>query len=79
MVQRMSPEPSGKLQKYYPLETREFVPFKYDDLSLSNIKLACEEHFNQTKSSCDVLASDRGPSCSRLDQISGKKYTLFAF
>ena len=47
LVQRMSSAPSGRLKKYEPLHTRDFVPFaEYDELSISNIKEACERYYN---------------------------------
>ena len=43
LVQRMSSTASGRLKKYEPLDTRNFVPFgDYDELSIDNIKDACE-------------------------------------
>ncbi|XP_078482962.1 LOW QUALITY PROTEIN: myosin heavy chain kinase D-like [Ciona intestinalis] len=80
MVQRMTATPSGRLKKFEPLDTRDFVPFaSFQDLSIANIKLACEKYYNATSGSCDVLASDRGPSCTRLDQIKGKKVYFIRF
>ena len=65
MVQRMSANPSGRLKKYEPLGTRDFVPFNaFTELSIGNIKKACECFYNMPENFCDVLASDRGPSCS---------------
>ena len=61
-VQRLSSEVSGKAQKFSRIGTREFVPFAdYEDITLPNIKLACEKHFLPTvgKSvTCDVLAGE---------------------
>ena len=38
MVQRMSANPSGRLKKYEPLDTRDFVPFnEFTKLSIENI------------------------------------------
>jgi hypothetical protein len=35
LVQRMSTTPSGRLKKYEPLNTRDFVPFSdYEELSI---------------------------------------------
>ena len=79
MVQQMSPEASGKMKKYHPLSPREFVPFAFSEPTLENIKKACEEHFQKPKGSCDVLASDRGPSCSKSSQLSGKKFIWLDF
>ena len=61
-VQRLSSEVSGKAQKFSRIGAREFVPFAdYEDITLPNIKLACEKHFLPTvgKSvTCDVLAGE---------------------
>ncbi len=79
-VQRMATEPTGRLKKYEPLQTRDFVPFtEYFDLTIENIKKACERFYDMPPGSCDVLASDRGPSCTRIDQIKGKKLFMVRF
>ena len=60
-VQRMSPEPVGRAKRYAPVDTRVSVPFgRYTELSLKNVECAREEYFQQPKTSCDVLSSDRG-------------------
>ena len=80
LVQRMSSAASGRLKKYEPLDTRDFVPFsEYDELSTENIKEACEHFYNAPAGSCDILASDRGPSCTKIDQIKGKKVYFIRF
>lgn len=80
IVQRMTANPTGRLKKYEPMDTREFVSFQgFYELSLENIKSACENHYHQGKGSCDVLVGDRGPSCTRIDQIKGKKVYLVRF
>ena len=73
VVQRMSPIPTGRIKKYEPLDTRDFVPFTdFYKLSLENMKIACERHYRLPGNSCDVSRSDRGPSCTRFEQIKGK-------
>lgn len=61
------------MQKFSRIGAREFVPFaEYEDLTLANIKLACEKYFSNTVGKsvvCDVLASEQGPSCSTLDRF----------
>lgn len=80
LVQRMSSTASGRLKKYEPLDTRDFVPFEdYDELTIDNIKDACERFYNAPQSTCDILASDRGPSCTKLEQIKGKKVFFIRF
>ena len=60
LVQRMSSTASGRLKKYEPLDTRDFVLFEdYEELNLENIKEACEKFYNAPAGSCDILASDR--------------------
>ena len=74
LVQRMSSTASGRLKKYEPLDTRDFVPFEdCEELNLENIKEACEKFYNAPAGSCDILASDRGPSCSKFEHIKGRK------
>ena len=80
MVQRMAPVPTGKSNKYEPERIRDFVNFSdYSSLSLKNIKDACEKFYEEAQGSCDVLFSDRGPSCTEDDQIVGKKVILVRF
>lgn len=80
LVQRMSSTLSGRLKKYDPLDTRDFVPFgEYEELSLENIKEACERYYNSPENSCDVLASERGPSCTKMEQVKGKKVYYIRF
>ena len=62
IVQRMSSEPDSK-QTYRPVQPREFVYFQYDYLNLSNLKKACAAHFNLPVTTCDILVSNKGPSC----------------
>lgn len=72
IVQRLSSDVQGKAQKYGRIGPREFVPFPYDELTLENIKDACQNHFKSRidkNTVCDILAGDQGPSCSLLEQI----------
>ena len=63
LVQRMSSPASGRLKKYKPLDRRDFVPFEdHEELSMENIKEACEKFYNAPTGSRDILASYRGPS-----------------
>ena len=53
LIQRMSTMPSGRMKKYEPMDTRDFVPFScnYEELSIENIKgclrefLKCSNRF----------------------------------
>jgi D-alanine-D-alanine ligase-like ATP-grasp enzyme len=65
---------SGKAQKYLHVGAREFVPFdQFEELTVENIKEACEQHFTELKESddivCDVSAGEQGPSCRTIGQI----------
>ena len=77
----MSNTASGRpKKKFEPLDTRNFVPFgNYDELNIENIKDTCERFYKAPIGSCDNLASDRGPSCTRLEQLKGKKYYHIRF
>ena len=69
IVQRLASEADNK-QIYHPVQPREFVDFEFEDLSLVNIKKAsCAVHFNLHSSTCDVLVSNKGPSCTHISQI----------
>ena len=72
IVQRLAAEPDNK-QTYKPVQPREFVNFEYEDLTLANLKKACASHFNLPASTCDVLVSNKGPSCSNIAQIPHRK------
>ena len=77
---RRSCNSSGKLNKYKTSDSRDFVSFNaFTELSIENIKKACECFYSMPKNSCDVLASDRGPSCSRIEQLKEKKFYLVRF
>ena len=76
----MSLTASGRLKKYEPLDTRDFVPFsEYDELSIENIKDTCEQFYKSPQGSCDILASDRGPSSTKIEQIKAKKVFFIHF
>ena len=78
IVQRLSATVSGKAQKYSRVGAREFVPFdQFEELTVENVKEACEQHFTELKESedlvCDVLAGEQGPSCRTIGQIPDQK------
>ena len=80
LVQRMSSLPTGKGKKFEPMDTKDFVPFKdYDELSIKNIKEACEVFYNAPSGSCDILMSNQGLSCTKMEQIKGKKTYYIRF
>ena len=72
IVQRLTAEPDNK-QTFRPVQPREFVEFSSDDLTLENLKIACAEHFGYPVGSCDVLVSNKGPSCTNINQIPHRK------
>ena len=77
LVQRMSPNASCCLKKYEPFDTRDFILLDdYEELTLDNIKEACKKFYKAPEGSCDILASDRGPSCTKLEQqfVSGRPH-----
>ena len=79
-VQLLSSQATGKSKKYEALDTRDFVDFsKYTELTLENVKAACESFYNAPLGSCDILVGDRGPSCFLTEQIQGKKVFYVRF
>ena len=82
VIQRLSPEVSGKAQKYSRIGAREFVPFEYEEVTLHHIKNACKRHFAPVvgeRMVCDVLAGEQGPSCTSLEQIPDLKVVHVRF
>ena len=76
IVQPLEGEPSGKAKKYERTGPHEFVPFNFDEVTIDNINEACNQHFADrmlTGMDCDVLATDRRPSCCRTDQLPSLK------
>ena len=72
IVQRLSPEADNR-QVYKPIQPRRFVEFDYEDFTLSNLKKACARHFNLPAFTCDILVSNKGPSCTNISQIPHRK------
>ena len=66
---RLSVKPKGNSIKSAKYDLREFVLFEYSKVTLENIKRGCKVHYRENLTTCDILISDQGPSCSRLDQI----------
>lgn len=58
-------------------ETMDFSG--YNGLTLANVKLDCERFYQCRPGFCDVLYSDRGPSCTSVYQVTGKKVLLVRF
>ena len=68
VVQKLSSEPDSK-QTNRPIQPREFVPFEHEELTSTNLKSACVTHLNMPPGTCDVLVSNKGPSCTDTSQI----------
>ena len=68
--------------KYQKVGPQEFVDFEYEEVSIENIKLACRKHLNSTLPAgmvCDILASQNGPSCTKLSHLSNFKTVYVRF
>ena len=78
VAQRLSADPKGNSMKYAKQGPREFVPFEFNDITLENIRKACKAHYREDLV-CDILASEQGPSCSRLDQVPSFKVIYVRF
>ena len=73
-VQRLTAEVEGKCQKYGRIGPLSIVPFSYESLTLENIKNVCKKHFDiGSYMECDVLAGERGPSYTSIEQIKSFK------
>ena len=73
-VQRLTAEVEGKCQKYGRIGPLSIVPFSYESLTLENIKNVCKKHFDiGSYMECDVLAGERGPSYTSIEQIKSLK------
>ena len=82
IMQQLGSEPTGKAMKYQKVGPQEFVDFEYEEVSIENIKLACSKHFNSTLPAgmvCDILASQNGPSCTKLSHLSNFKTVYVRF
>jgi hypothetical protein len=79
VVQRLSAEVSGKAQKYTRVGPREFVTYQDGELTVEGIKEACVRHFALEDMSCDILASDQGPSCTSMEHIPDLKVIHLRF
>ena len=74
IVQQLSSKVEGKAQKYSRIGPREFVSYKNSDVTIENLKQACQAHFSskglmEKGTAIDILAGERGPSCNELAQI----------
>ena len=77
IVQRLSETVSGST-KILMCRCPRICPFdQFEELTVENIKEACEQHFMELKESddlvCDVLVGEQGPSCWTIGQILDQK------
>ena len=78
-VQRMSSKPTGTAKKYEPLDTRDFVDFSdFTEITIENIKEACENHYGAPSGSCDILLGDRGHLVLVKNKLPPRKFFLFS-
>ena len=80
IVQRLSNVVS-KGNKFDEISTREYVELNQEtnQLTLEDIKEACEVKFNQAKGTCQVLFSNKGPVVSNIEQLGNRKIYLIQF
>ena len=78
VVQLLSSEPKKTTMKYIKEGPRVFVPYKYEEITIANMKGACKIYFHE-QWEYDILASELGPSCTRIDQISNFKIVFIRF
>ena len=64
--------------KYSRERPRDFVTFKYKEVRIDKFKKAYQNNFKENIN-CDVLASEQGPSCSRIDQHPSLKIIQISF
>lgn len=82
VVQRMSVDVSGKQQKYTRIAPKECVPFEQKEITIANIKNACQKHFRlqiEKHVICDVLAGERGPSYEKMTLVPNQKVFYIRF
>ena len=58
-----------KLKSTDRVRPREFVNYTDVELTIEDVKEACERHFSMEELSCDILVSDQGPSCTSMEHI----------
>ena len=64
--------------KYLKEGPRIFMPFQSNEIIIENIKEACKTFFHKHHP-CDILASEMGPSCTRVNQIPHFKILYIQF
>ena len=81
MVQPLATEATGKAKKFERTGPQEFVSFLFEELTIDNVVAACNQHFKGRLKgmTCEILASVRGPSCSKLCQLPNLKLIHIRF
>ena len=64
--------------KYLREGPSDFVPFEYEEITIDNIKRACQKYIKEHRN-CDDLASEQVPSCSRINKLSSLKIIHIRF
>jgi len=77
-VQRLSSTIEGKCQKYSRIRALTLVPLGWEP-TLSNIKMACTDHFNLQEMECNLLAGKRLPSFTAINMITNWKVLHIRF
>ena len=73
---------SACINKVILLLLREYMPFIYEELLFENVVAAYHKHFKKRIESdmvCNILAGERGPSCSKMSQIPDQKVFYVRF
>ena len=79
-VQRLSESVEGKAQKYTRIGPLTMVPFSHEEKTMENVKQACKKHFGIDEGcQCDILAGERGPSYTTVNQIKNWKLIHIRF
>ena len=77
LVQRISSLPIGRGKKFEPMDTKDFVPFKeYDELSIENIKEACEVFYNAPSGSCEFSCQIKAPLATKWNRLKVKRLII---
>ena len=78
LVQRMSSTASGRLKKFEPLDTRDFVPFgEYDDLTIETLKKPARSIIRPRKALVIFWHRTGDLPAPNLTKLKGKRFTLF--
>ena len=80
LVQRMSSTASGRLKKFEPLDTRDFVPFgEYDDLTIETLKKPARSIIRPRKALVIFWHRTGDLPAPNLSKLKGKKVYFICF